>query len=674
MTTISDTTVRLATLKQALTNEDESIRFNAGLDLLKAGAVEGVAAVIDAFSNDSMVVRLFHASRALATLGTPAVPALDGALQSSNSRVRVDAAFTLFRIDAARRDDLLPYAIAALGSNDRETLSDALQFLGEAGGAAAVAVPALIDALETSRELEDAAAWGLDPRVPIAALLATIAEPADAIVAALVRALASDAPSLRWGAALALGALGACARAAAPALEARLRDERENETVRVEAAYSLGVLGEPETEIVPALLAALRSADWWVRLFAARLLGEMSTPLPAEERTDGASWIDKAFFGGRTVRRVAAPQPAVVEALARALRDRDANVRRNAALALAQLGSAALAAMPALADALATEDVGSVAAEALAKIGDAALPALVTALTAPGDVSRSHAGYALSLINTPAAEALRNAEAERLVDRFQPSVHHFYTQVPVKLDDEKVAAFDALYETTLAQGPGSAVPYSLPYPKHEFLRYLVEHKGLLLHGSGHMDLELLKPLRWSTDGADSGNVSGVYADKDFVRPIYFAVVHRQRCFGLNNGFFDLTDEGKVSEDETQGFDRRFYRLAIGVNGMRRNPWRDGAVYVLPPDTFEYWNEWTSRSPVRPLMRLHVVPRDLPLLADVWGVEWRQAGNGFWVDPEESFPFLQDVQATPIRRASPARAAAGGQLAWPAVHLGMMRCA
>jgi hypothetical protein len=305
--------------------------------------------------------------------------------------------------------------------------------------------------------------------------------------------------------------------------------------------------------------------------------------------------------------------------------------------------------------ALSSSDTGPVAAEALAKIGEAAVPALARALAAGDEAQRRHAAYALSLIDAPSAlDALRTAQAAGPLQPLRPSIHHFFMQVPVTLEDAKVAAFEALYQETLTRGMSNEVDYTLPYPRHEFLRYLIERRGLLLHGSGRMDLDVLQPLRWSTDGADHGNVSGVYADRDpgtprreGGRPIYFAVIHRARCFGLNNGFFDLTEDGKVAEGEDQGFDRRFYRLTISVNGLRRDPWRNGMVYVLPPDTFQYWNEWTSRAPVRPLMKLAVTPEDLPLREEVWGVDWRQPGSS-WIKPEEPFPFLCDVRATPIR--------------------------
>jgi hypothetical protein len=47
------------------------------------------------------------------------------------------------------------------------------------------------------------------------------------------------------------------------------------------------------------------------------------------------------------------------------------------------------------------------------------------------------------------------------------------------------------------------------------------------------------------------------------------------------------------------------------------------------------------------MRLAVTPGDLPLRDQVWGVDWRQPVAA-WVLPDAPFPFLTDVQATPIR--------------------------
>jgi hypothetical protein len=82
-------------------------------------------------------------------------------------------------------------------------------------------------------------------------------------------------------------------------------------------------------------------------------------------------------------------------------------------------------------------------------------------------------------------------------------------------------------------------------------------------------------------------------------------------------------------------------------GLPREPWRSGCIYVLPEESFDYRKEWTSRVPVRPLMRLPVEPDDLPLRDQVWGADGRYP-VAVRVRPDQPFPFLADAQGTPVR--------------------------
>src|SRR5689334_8395179 len=59
----------------------------------------------------------------------------------------------------------------------------------------------------------------------------------------------------------------------------------------------------------------------------------------------------------------------------------------------------------------------------------------------------------------------------------------FLEAPPLRLDARKVLAFEELYQTMLDSAPGHVLDYDLPYPRHEFLRYLVARKHVLLHGS-----------------------------------------------------------------------------------------------------------------------------------------------------------------------------------------------
>lgn len=123
------------------------------------------------------------------------------------------------------------------------------------------------------------------------------------------------------------------------------------------------------------------------------------------------------------------------------------------------------------------------------------------------------------------------------------------------------------------------VDYRLPYPKHEFLSYLVHHRGLLAHGSNLDDIVLFEPRQANDAGT---YLTGVYAADDGIWPMFFAVVAR--------------GGGRLTNDPGDAAS-----------------WTTGTVYLLPRETFRHiWgNEWVSDVPVRPVARLCVTPDDFP---------------------------------------------------------------
>ncbi len=198
-----------------------------------------------------------------------------------------------------------------------------------------------------------------------------------------------------------------------------------------------------------------------------------------------------------------------------------------------------------------------------------------------------------------------------------PEPLRFLPEPSLELTPEKRAAFDALWEETLATDPEHPLEYALPYPRHEFLRYLTGEKGLLLHGSNQPEIARFEPRR-QTDFF--GRVTeAVFAASDGIWPIFFAIVDQQAYRGaLRNGCFQVP--------RPDGTTRRVYHFSLNREALARGPWTNGMVYVLPRGPFrrvdeasgDFLQEWLCPHPVAPLARIPVGPEDFPFLEQVQG--------------------------------------------------------
>lgn len=168
------------------------------------------------------------------------------------------------------------------------------------------------------------------------------------------------------------------------------------------------------------------------------------------------------------------------------------------------------------------------------------------------------------------------------------------------VDESRARQYDDAL-TAAAQG-GGLVDYRLPYPKHEFLSYVVHHRGLLAHGSNLDDIVLFEPRQANDAGT---YLTGVYAADDGIWPMFFAIVARGGGrLGLYNGSHHVGRGDRL---------RRFYLFSITKDPGDPASWTTGTVYLLPRETFRHiWgNEWVSDVSVRPLARLSVRPDDFP---------------------------------------------------------------
>jgi hypothetical protein len=183
------------------------------------------------------------------------------------------------------------------------------------------------------------------------------------------------------------------------------------------------------------------------------------------------------------------------------------------------------------------------------------------------------------------------------------------------LDDEKRAVFEQACHSMFERPLGNTLNYDCPYPKWEFLRYLVHYKDIVLHGSNLRDIKVLEP-RNQTDYSGKP-ITAVFASRDGIWPIFFAIVNRNDYRGsVRNGCWVVS---------RSGWERRFYFFSVNEEMFSKELWVEGTIYILPGEDFELTNkgivrfdEWANVGVARPIAKLAVKPEDFPFLDRVTG--------------------------------------------------------
>jgi hypothetical protein len=363
---------------------------------------------------------------------------------------------------------------------------------------------------------------------------------------------------------------------------------------------------------VESLASALGDRDEWVRLYAARTLAEL---------------------GGAAIPALPALRTAVGDAFY--------NVRRAAVFALATSGDHSPATIDAFAAALGDEQLGGLAAEALARCGPAGLPALLSALRGPADRRAAFAAYGLSVVGAPEARAAATSWAASGRLPFAPTPGLFYCRRPVvEMDDVRAAEFGRILADAQARGGTVPIAYRSRYPKYEFLHYLAHRRGLVLHGSNRRDLDVLEP-RWALAQGEEADLDAIYTAKDPFTCIFFGIVDRSRVTGIRHNSF--------AGQRLDGGSEVVHEYALNADAVREGHFVPGMVYALPEGEFEYLprsGTWVGRRPVAPVARVPVEPADFPLLHQILGFEQIHSIRApIRVDDH---PFLADARMYLVR--------------------------
>lgn len=206
---------------------------------------------------------------------------------------------------------------------------------------------------------------------------------------------------------------------------------------------------------------------------------------------------------------------------------------------------------------------------------------------------------------------------------------------PLDLSSEKQKAFDDLWRSTPGDG---IVDYRLPYPKWQFLTYLCETKELVLHGSQNLEIDIVEP-RQAKDVRDFSKQKAIYATTDGIWVIYFAILDRRNNPEMS--LFNSCLQARITFDQLSD---PLYFFSITNSALKKEPWCDGMIYILPRLSFKQeapqisqgvevvFPHWISSVANVPLARLKVNKADFPFFAQVHGHDNEKLGKLFRDNP------------------------------------------
>jgi HEAT repeat protein len=456
-------------LVKALKAKDPKVRAYAANALGEIGpaAKNAAAALIELYVDDDQYVR--RAVRdALRAIDAPQELTLPLVVQTLNEASPAEAAAAIQTFTELGAQ-IVPNLCEALA--DKDACYWACLAISEIGPEAKAAVPHLTKALEHE-----------DPEVRIAALIALgeIGEASAPALDKITQLLASDEiDGVRFAAAFALGTIGEV-EAAVPALTEAL--DSESEFLRVAGAWALTRLSDEETPLVDkaveVIVGGLTSEDPNVRDLAVRAMADESIPRDvarpayrkALDQIDDPSQLEmivdavasigkdalepcilslrekapKRLYAIKVLIKLGPTAAPAVPELIKALKDEDAEIRREAEFALGAIGAEAASATAALIEALADDDeeVRHAACYALGKIGPkakAALPALEKNLKSDDKFLQFASIWAMLQIHVDKSE-LAEVAVPMLIDALDDERAHIRVEAAYSLGELGAAA------------------------------------------------------------------------------------------------------------------------------------------------------------------------------------------------------------------------------------------
>jgi hypothetical protein len=185
------------------------------------------------------------------------------------------------------------------------------------------------------------------------------------------------------------------------------------------------------------------------------------------------------------------------------------------------------------------------------------------------------------------------------------------------VDPDAAYVFNRLFNASLLYQAKRPIEYNLPYPKIDFLNYLCDVRGLVAHGSSAPDLEMLQPIRYSTDSSEFGNRQQIFCSPDAIWAMWFAILDKNKFHTTRNGCVGI---GSGLKRE------KYYHFELDRALKDQFPFITGTLYFARAEDFPSRHripalnffggdleEWGSVEPVKPLAKIQVEPKDFPYL-------------------------------------------------------------
>jgi HEAT repeat protein len=563
-------------LNDTLRSADPQVRLNAAVRLAYDGSVAGLDDLVAGLEHESFSIRFTQVPEAIALLGGVGLDSLRR-LVGQKGTAQIPAARALVLL--GQFDGVVEAVVDAL--SDPASRWMAALLAGEVGQRAVGASEALKDAIRAS---DDGLPIGLSALVAMAGMRA---------FPFVKERLTHASPEVRMAAMRALCGVGCAASSTSDALADSVRDDGLTLRERLTAAHTLARVSSRVDDAAATLGTVIqRTTDRWLQVGLLREVAQVCPGYPLQPESSPYQWPqwEAQLLYASPPRHVDQWKADLLSLLVGLLKHEDYDVRRNAAFALAFW-------------------------------------------EAPGHEVISETCSASQLGPHVRHDLLRRLGETSQLDPAGFPWDIAMTQPAVDLD-----AIAGPCERLWADAQGGDIDYAISVEKWAFLRYLVERRSVLLHGSRTPGINVLQPISRSGGGTRTSDQPGVFAVDHALMAMYFGIVDRTRVPSLSNSVYELARPG--------GGTQACFNLGTEFVALAARPFIDATVYVVAPDTFTLMGELTSLVLVRPLARLAIAPSDFPLLEFLWGSGFGPLTSQFGDD----YPYLQDIGTWATKRS------------------------